>query len=263
MSGIIQRTVAILGTLLALASATLPALAAPVTLSGQVTYHERIALPADAVLGVRLVDLSRPGARVSVHAEAVLHNPGKVPLDFALRFDDGAILPNHHYALVAEISAQQHVVFRNTMPFPTDPLKPQGPIVIVVNFIGKLANAPAKAAVVPAAPSILETRWRVADLAGKPLDGVGHATLTIGSDMRAGGKGGCNNYFAQAQMNGPDLAFSAVAATRMACSDAVMADENAYFAALATVRSYLIDGTALTLLDQDGHAAIGLVRDDK
>jgi hypothetical protein len=42
-----------------------------------------------------------------------------------------------------------------------------------------------------------------------------------------------------------------------------MADENAYFAALGTVRSYLIDGSSLTLLDQDGHRAIGLVKDDK
>jgi putative lipoprotein len=262
MSGTIQRALAISGALLALAIATVPALAAPVTLSGQVTYHERIPLPAEASLGVRLVDLSRPDARSSVHAEAVLHNPGKVPLDFALRFDDGAIIPNHRYALVAEISAQDHTVFRNTIQYPVNPLKPQGPIVIVVNFVGKLANAAPQAAA-PAAPSILEIRWRVADLAGKAVGGTGHATLTIGSDMRAGGKGGCNNYFAQAQMNGPDLAFSAVAATRMACSDAIMADENAYFAALGTVRSYLIDGGSLTLLDQDGHAAIGLVKDDK
>jgi putative lipoprotein len=257
-----QLNFAVLGALTALFALAQPAVAAPITLSGQVTYHEHIALPAEATLGVRLVDLTRQDARSPVHAQALLHNPGAVPLDFSLRFDDSVIVPSHHYALVAEISADSRTLFRNTAQYDVDPRNPQLPIVIVVNFIGTLVNAPAPAAKPREAP-ILETRWRVQDLAGKPLGAPGHATLTIGSDMRAGGRGGCNSYFAQAQLNGPDLAFSAVAATRIACSDpTTMADENAYFSALGTVRSFLIEGTSLHLLDKDGHEAIGLLKDN-
>ena len=51
-----------------LSIAASPALAAKVDLSGQVTYRERIALPAGATLGIELVDQTLPNAppRVAV-----------------------------------------------------------------------------------------------------------------------------------------------------------------------------------------------------
>jgi putative lipoprotein len=71
--------------------------------------------------------------------------------------------------------------------------------------------------------------------------------------MRAGGRGGCNSYFAQASVGGESIGFSAIAATRMAClSEVATAQETAFFAALEAARVWRMDGEQLLFLDADG-----------
>src|SRR5690554_648661 len=85
------RLLATLGTLMlapALASAT------DLSLSRDVYYRERIALPPGAVLTVRLIDASMPGSPVRVQARAEIP-PGQVPLQFTLRFSSAQIDPTH------------------------------------------------------------------------------------------------------------------------------------------------------------------------
>ena len=107
------------------ATAAAPAMAAKVTLSGEVTYLERMALPRGALLRVRLLDLTEPGTPARVEAEAPISFPGQVPLTFTLYFDDRAIDATHEHALVAEISAESGLVFRNEESYRLDPLAPE------------------------------------------------------------------------------------------------------------------------------------------
>src|SRR5215213_4378669 len=91
-------------------AAVTPSLAAPVQLPGEVTYLERIALPDAAVLSIELIDLALPDRpRLSVSAPT---GAGQVPLAFTLTFEDSLILPQHDYAINAEISAGD-IRFRN------------------------------------------------------------------------------------------------------------------------------------------------------
>lgn len=243
----IMRIIAGLMSVLA-AFTVLPALAAPLTLSGEVTYRERIALPPNAVLSVQLLDLTDAAAKTPVRAEAAIASKGQVPLTFTLNFDDKVLLAGHAYALSAEISAGGQVVFRNAEPYPIDPRAPAGPILILV----QRAADPAPAPVVPATPALLDIVWRAETLNGAPVIEFSELTLSIASDMRAGGKGSCNNYFAQARLEEESLRFSAVAATRMACAEPVNAQEAAFFAALAATATWRIEGELLLLLDAQG-----------
>jgi putative lipoprotein len=71
--------------------------------------------------------------------------------------------------------------------------------------------------------------------------------------MRAGGRGGCNSWFAQAEVNDQRLIFSAVAATRMACvSDDITRQEDGFFAALAATRFWRLEQDHLLLVDGAG-----------
>jgi putative lipoprotein len=71
--------------------------------------------------------------------------------------------------------------------------------------------------------------------------------------MRAGGRGGCNNYFAQATISADSIGFSAIAATRMACmSEPANRQETAFFLALESARSWRHEGEQLVLSDADG-----------
>ncbi len=238
---------AVLALLLALAS---PALAAKVTLKGDVTYRERIALPPGGTLSVSLIDLATPD-EPRVSAKAPIASPGQVPLTFTLNFDDNVIVAGHQYALIAEISGVDAVWFRNAEPYAVDPLAPTTPILIIVNMV------PAGEAVVEpevvAPPPILDITWQAETIGGAPVARGVTSSLSIASDMRAGGRGGCNSWFAQAEVSGERLIFSAVAATRMACvSEDVTRQEDSFFAALAATRFWRLENDHLVLLDAGG-----------
>lgn len=238
------RSILVLAALLV---SVMPAWADRLTISGEVTYRERIALPPDASLSVALVDLAAPQTP-RIAARAALASPGQVPLSFNLSFDSSVLADGASYGLVAEIAGADGAVwFRNAEPFAIDPHAPAEAILIVTTFTGRTAAEPAP---LPA-PAILDVTWVASTIGGNPVERNVQSTLSIAADMRAGGRGGCNSWFAQAELGDGTLAFSAIAATMMAClSDAATAQETAWFAALEATRFYRLEGNRLTLLDE-------------
>ena len=91
------------GVVLALAAcATSPADRAEVT--GTAAYRERILLPPDHVLTVRLEDVSLADAPSRTLAEQVTPLEGRAPpYAFNLAYDPAQIRANHSYAVRAEI----------------------------------------------------------------------------------------------------------------------------------------------------------------
>ncbi|HEY4202999.1 MAG TPA: YbaY family lipoprotein [Devosiaceae bacterium] len=252
------------------------AAAAPISISGQVTYRERLALPPDAVLSVRLLDVSLADARAIVHAEARLPGPGQVPLNFSLNFDDKVIVPNHNYALQARIMTGGKLLFLNTTHYPVKPLAPEKPISIVVDLVGQVNTAPTTPPVAtapepksppPAPPAqqqaipvaaLFGITWHVERISNAAVLPDSRTTMELAEDGRTGGKGGCNNYFAQAEYNGTTITFGAPAATRMACSGPVMAQETQFFNTLAFIRSFTLSDNTLHFLDATGAEVLEL-----
>lgn len=254
--------------------ASAPTNAAGIEIAGEVTYRERIALPPEAVLKIELVDVSLSGSPARIGADAVIDGPGQVPLQFILSFDSDVLIDGHKYALVASISAGEHLWFENATPYALDPLAPVSPVLVIVNFVGELIdpNAPViepepeipvveEEVELEVTAEIFDTIWVVTDLNGMTPGDAQQSTLSITTDRRAGGIGGCNNYFAEAYFDGPALSFGDIVSTRMACGDAAMDQESAFFAALTSVRGYELDGD-LFLLDIDGNTVLRLAHVD-
>jgi putative lipoprotein len=251
MGGIVRLVLGILALLSTVAAAS----AATLTLSGEVTYRERIALPDNGTLRIILVDLAAPD-QPRVQAEGAIASPGQVPLSFDLTFDDDVIAEGQSYGLRAEILSGGQVWFRNDEPLAIDLAAP-GRLEVVTSFTGRITDA---AAAPPVDPTpILDVSWTAEE-----IDGVSATpkitTLTIARDFRAGGRGGCNSYFSQAKLVGDTLSFSAAAATRMACGDLEMAQEAIFFEALASTRFWRLDGDRLLLLDTEGRIVARLAR---
>jgi putative lipoprotein len=74
------------------------------SVSGTVTYQQRIALPADAVLTVRIEDISRADAPSESVGEQLIDTKGtQVPIPFKVTYDPDKIDDKHTYSLRAYI----------------------------------------------------------------------------------------------------------------------------------------------------------------
>jgi uncharacterized lipoprotein YbaY len=82
--------------------------------SGTVTYRERTALPRNAVLTVKLVDISRQNTSSKVIAEqSIKLNGQQVPISFELKFDEKDISFRNDYTVEAEISGRNRILYKN------------------------------------------------------------------------------------------------------------------------------------------------------
>ncbi|HEY9012756.1 MAG TPA: META domain-containing protein, partial [Devosia sp.] len=160
------------------------------------------------------------------------------------------------YGLRAEILSGGQIWFRNEEPLEIDPAVPTG-IQVITTFAGRIEDPSAPPNVDPA--PILGVNWTAEEIGGIAVTPE-QSTISIGRDRRAGGRGGCNSYFTQAEVNGDRLAFATVAATRMACDETVMAQEAVFFDALAATRFWRLEGGKLVLLDTGGQAVMRLAR---
>ncbi|HSN78540.1 MAG TPA: META domain-containing protein, partial [Anaerolineae bacterium] len=77
------------------------------------------------------------------------------------------------------------------------------------------------------------------------------STITL-QDGEAGGKGGCNMYFAPYTLEGDQLSFGPAGSTMMACEERAMAQEQTFLARLEQVASYQIVANQLHMADADG-----------
>lgn len=81
------------------------------TLTGTVTYRQRIALTPEAIVQIELRDVSREDVEAPLVARRILEKPGQVPIAFTLDYDSGAIDPRHTYAISARITDRGQLQF--------------------------------------------------------------------------------------------------------------------------------------------------------
>lgn len=237
--------------------ATAPAMAADITFTGLVTYRERMALPSDASLIVNLVAL--PGQQRVTGAQANLGGKAGSPIQFTLNVRSEALSNGGRFGLVAEIWSQGSVIFRNSEPVLVNP-RERDNNVIEVRFTPPSPPNPPEP-LPPSMPNpLLDTVWTLTSIGGDPALALNTVSFSIAADLRAGGNGGCNNYFTEASVDGSALSFGPVAGTRMACAPDVMMQETRFFAALAATRGYELVGNTLKLVDAAGVPLAGLVR---
>ena len=79
--------------------------------TGSVSYRERIALPADAIIHVSLLDVSLMDVAAKLIAEQTITPQHQVPIQFALEYDPQAIDERMTYSVRADIRSAGKLVF--------------------------------------------------------------------------------------------------------------------------------------------------------
>ena len=81
--------------------------------TGTVTYRERIALTPNALVEVKLIDISRADAPAVTIGELNIKNPGQVPISFQIEYDPSAIDQRFVYAVQVRIMEGDQLAFIN------------------------------------------------------------------------------------------------------------------------------------------------------
>lgn len=89
------------------------------SVTGTIRYLQRSALAPNAVIEVKLLDVSRADAAVITIAEQTIESEGRqVPFRFELRYDPRRIDPRNRYAVRAQILENGKLRFISTRAFP-------------------------------------------------------------------------------------------------------------------------------------------------
>lgn len=215
-----------------------------VTIAGEVSYRERIALPPDAVLLVQVMDVSLADAPEAVVAEQKVDPAGQVPIRFEIGLDPAVVRPNVNYALQARITVGDRLWFTNDERYAVDPRKPE-PVQLLLRMVRQDAEA------APAA--LFGATWLAEDIDGGGVIDNAQTTFSVSSDGKVSGSGGCNRYFAEAEVKGDRISIGKAGATMMACPEALMDQERKFFSALERAVSFRVDGEGrLFLMDAKG-----------
>lgn len=107
-------------------------------LRGEVTYRVRMALPPQAVIEVKLSDVSRQDVAATVIAQDVIKADGKqVPIPFVLSYDPAKIQPGHTYSVSARITVDDKLWFISTEHLPA---KLDGSDAAIIVWLDKIAE---------------------------------------------------------------------------------------------------------------------------
>ncbi|MFN5058570.1 MAG: META domain-containing protein [Chloroflexota bacterium] len=103
------------------------------------------------------------------------------------------------------------------------------------------------------APSPLtNTTWELVALNGNVVEEQTTPSLHF-ADGNLDGKGFCNSYSAEYQLNGDAITIAPIVATEMACEDMIFnIVEREYFSTLNAVTRYAVVGNELQLFDLNG-----------
>jgi heat shock protein HslJ len=94
----------------------------------------------------------------------------------------------------------------------------------------------------------------VSPMAGTELN------ASFAEDGKVSGASGCNTYLGSYTINGEKLTFGPLATTRMACPEPIMAQEQAFLAALASTAAYSMEAGRPVLRSADGAIAVSFAK---
>lgn len=102
--------------------------------------------------------------------------------------------------------------------------------------------------------------WVVEDIGGRGIIDASRVTLDVAQGGGLGGTASCNRYATRLTVGGGVLDVGAIASTRMGCPEALMMQEQAFFAALAAVTRFDIDPTGALVMYGTGAAPVVTAR---
>ena len=217
------------------------------SVSGVVTYRERMMLPPDAVVTVTLLDVSKQDVAAQQIATETLTPKTAPPFAFELSYDPALVQPGMRYALRADVRLGDRLLF--TTDTHIDPFANPGSVEILLKRVSASKQG---------APLLSAGLWELESLGGEPLQlaeaSMPPTLLFDAAGQVVSGSGGCNQfsgaYSTSSDGRGATLTFGNLITTLRACAGG-MTLEQEFLQALSRVDRYRFEGGKLLLEGDD------------
>ncbi len=243
-------------------------------ITGTVAYPQHVTLPLDALISIRLEEVSQADAQATVLNESIVSAAEhEVPIPFTLSYDPAVINPSHTYQVRATIIANGTLLFTSkvhrvlTHGAPTSVVIPLQQVGGAPASVPSAANPVSPLMTTPAASSVMilqQTRWKLVQLGGQPFiasKGGTEPWIVPHKDNKFSGSTGCNEISGTYTLEQNALQFKLTGTTAVVCTPEVTKQERAFALALLAARSYRIQGDTLQLLL--GNEVLGAFRAQK
>ena len=182
----------------------------------------------------------------------VMTSPHAKPAFGTWRYDDGQLtITEEGRDYATDILDLSESAFRIRMHSPGEPIEilfaaaeQSAPEAVASTMQAAIAEP---AEVEPETVPLWGTAWRLENLAGADVLDRAQATLEFPSEGQASGSGSCNRFNGIVTAEGKTIQFGGIAATRKACAEAAMRQEDAYFAALRDAELYELEDQSLLI----------------
>jgi len=209
--------------------------------SGTISYREKIALPPEAIIKIKLLDVSLQDVpAVEISSQTITTNGQQVPINFELPFQSEQIQNNHQYVVRAEIYIQNQLSFTTTQSYPVITRNNGTEVDLVLQKVQSLSLE----------NQLNNTKWLLEDLGGKGVIDRLQTTLEFRQDNRLSGNGGCNRYFGSYNFDGQNFTVNGIGSTFKMCSTAIMNQETQFLKALEKAKTIRLEGSFL-LIDSE------------
>ncbi|MEO3428184.1 YbaY family lipoprotein [Pelagibius sp. CAU 1746] len=228
-----------------------PTAKAQTTVTGALTYRERIALPPGATARITLSDVSIADRAAPLLAEQSIDLSGQqVPIDFTLDLSRSDLDPRGRYAVRGSVlDARGRLLWTTDTTHLIDPAQS-------ANHLGPLMLVPTAAAEDAAAADRLRgAEWRVEDIGRRGIVDFSRVSMTFGGDGRITGLTGCNSYSLTYRISGGRLSIGQGANTLRACLPALDDQQRRFLRILSQVSRFeFTEDGALILSTPEGEA---------
>jgi putative lipoprotein len=226
-----------------------------VTVSGSAAYRQRIAMPPEALLTVRVEDVSRPDSPAVLLAEtSEPFGERQVPIGFSLRVPCTSIDPGGSYSVRATISVNGGLRFTTTRSYPVLTRGAPDTVDLLLEA-AQPATQQTGTSVEKTVPQagLKDTYWKLIELDGRKVTMAPQqrheVRITLaGEGSRLIAFGGCNQLAGGYVQKGDSLRFTQMAGTMMACESPFMELEGRVLNMLGATTGYRIEGRQLILL---------------
>ena len=220
------------------------------TISGEVYYRERIALPPGAELSVVLLDASLNNPLAHLFAGTNIALDGKnVPVPFSFVADQSMMIPGDTYEVRAVIRAKAgEMIWRTNVGHIVD-------LSSTAYDAGKIELVMVEGSEETDSSALQGAEWIVEDINGGGVIDYSKATISFSEEGRISGTGGCNLFSGHYEASGSTLKImSGIAMTRKACAPALMQQDQRLMTILQSGQSYSIKDGTLTILNANGRS---------